>query len=205
MNEFERWQGRFAASDYVFGTQPNAFLKSQAPLLRAGARALAVADGEGRNGVWLAEQGLVVTAVDFSPNGQAKALKLAAERGVSIETQLSDLADWEWPENTFDVVAAIFIQFCAPPVREKLFAGIRRTLKSAGLLLMQGYRPEQLAYKTGGPSQIENLYTSELLRRYFGDWEIVQLKEHDSAISEGSGHGGMSALIDLVARKPSVG
>lgn len=202
MSDLERWEGRFAASEYVFGTEPNAFLKSQFPLLRAGARALALADGEGRNGVWLAQQGLMVTSVDFSPKAQEKARKLAQSRGVPIETQLSDLADWGWPENSFDVVAAIFIQFCAGAVRERLFAGIRRTLKSGGLLLMQGYRPQQLVYKTGGPSQIENLYTSDLLRQHFGDWELPQLREHDSVINEGTGHGGMSALIDLVARKP---
>jgi len=202
MSEFERWEGRFAAQDYVFGKEPNAFLKAQASLLRAGESALALADGEGRNGVWLAEQGLVVTAVDFSPAAQKKARKLAQERGVSIDTQIADLVDWNWPESRFDVVAAIFIQFCGPDERERIFEGIRRTLKPGGLLLMEGYRPEQLAYKTGGPSRVENLYTVDLLRRHFGDWRIVTLQSHDSVITEGSGHGGMSALIDLVARKP---
>lgn len=204
MNEFERWEGRFGAADYVFGTEPNAFLKSQAKLLRPGERALAVADGEGRNGVWLAEHGLVVTSVDFSPKAQDKARRLAASRGVKIETRLSDLVEWDWPESQFDVVAAIFIQFCGPAMRERIFSGIRRTLKPGGLLLMEGYRPEQLVYKTGGPSALENLYTSDLLRKHFGDWKIMQLREHDSIIDEGAGHGGMSALIDLVARKPAV-
>ncbi len=202
MSDLERWEARFAGDDYAFGTEPNAFLKNQAKHLKRGQRALAVADGEGRNGVWLAQQGLDVLSVDFSPRGLAKAQKLARSRGVVIKTEVADLAAWRWPENTFDVVAAIFIQFAAPAIRERIFAGIRRTLKPGGLLLMQGYRPEQLAYKTGGPPQLENLYTRGLLQTAFSGWEVIELREHDGFITEGTTHAGMSALIDLVARKP---
>jgi len=202
MSELERWETRFAAEGYVFGTEPNAFLKAQAPRLVHGQRALAVADGEGRNGVWLAEQGLDVVSVDFSPRAVAKARQLAQQRRVSIHAECGDLSTWRWPESAFDVVAAIFIQFADPPFRETIFAGIRRTLKPGGLLLMQGYRPEQLAYKTGGPSAVENLYTAPLLRKAFTGWDIVELREHDSHVNEGAGHAGMSALIDLIARKP---
>lgn len=196
------WDERYAGADYHFGTEPNAFLVAQRDLLKAGACCLAVADGEGRNGVWLAEQGLRVMSVDSSPVALNKARALAQQRGVAVDFEQVDLLQWEWPENRFDVVAAIFIQFAAPVQRQQLFANIKRCLKPGGLLLLQGYTPHQLEYRTGGPSQIENLYTEALLRESFSDMEILHLREHDDVIREGAGHSGMSALIDLVARKP---
>jgi SAM-dependent methyltransferase len=199
--EYERWQQRFSAPGYLFGIAPNAFLKAQAPLLRKGARALAVADGEGRNGVFLAEQGLGVLSVDFSPVAQEKVRKLAQQRGVTIRVEQADIINWDWPEAAFDVVAAIFFQFAPPAERQKIFEGIKHTLKPCGLLLLEGYTPKQLEYKTGGPSKIENLYTREMLEQAFGDFASLDIKEHDSVIEEGAGHGGMSALIDLVGRK----
>ena len=199
MSELERWESRFAAPGYHLGTAPNAFLKSQAQRLQAGQKALALADGEGRNGVWLAEQGLDVLSLDFSPNALKKARALAAARGATLRIELADLAQWEWPIAEFDVIAAIFIQFADPPFREKI--GIKRALKPGGLLLMQGYRPEQLEYRTGGPSQVENLYTRGLLEAAFGDFASIEIREHDSVVDEGAGHAGMSALIDLIGRK----
>ena len=165
---------------------------------------LAVADGEGRNGVWLAEQGLDVLSVDSSSVALEKARQLAQKRGVSAKCEQVDLTQWSWGENRFDVVAAIFIQFAPPGLREQMFAHIKCCLKPGGLLLLQGYTPRQLHYRTGGPSQAENLYTETLLREAFADMEIIELREHDDIISEGAGHSGMSALIDLVARKPAV-
>lgn len=199
--ELQRWNSRFSASDYVFGTAPNAFLASQAHRLKPGQSALAVADGEGRNGVWMAQQGLDVLSVDFSPIGLAKAQKLAAEAGVTLTTECADLAAWSWNGPPFDVVVGIFIQFAGPALREAIFEKMKHALKPGGLILLTGYRPEQLAYKTGGPSQLENLYTAPMLRAAFSDMTILHLAEHDDAISEGAGHSGMSALIDLVAQK----
>jgi SAM-dependent methyltransferase len=201
MSELERWEARFAAADYIFGTAPNAFLKSQAHHLKPGQKALALADGEGRNGVWLAEQGLDVLALDFSPNALQKARALATARGVNLKIELADLEQWPWPTAAFDVIVAIFIQFADPPFRQKIFAGIKRALKPGGLLLMQGYRPEQLNYRTGGPPQAENMYTRALLEDAFGAFASVDIREHDSRVEEGSAHAGMSALIDFVGRK----
>lgn len=201
ISEFDRWETRFAAADYIFGTAPNAFLKGQAHLLKRGQKALALADGEGRNGVWLAQQGLDVLALDFSPNALKKARALAAARGVDLRLELADLEQWQWPPAAFDVIVAIFIQFADPPFRQKIFAGIKRALKPGGLLLMQGYRPEQLNYRTGGPPQAENMYTRGLLEDAFGAFASVEIKEHDSMVAEGSAHAGMSALIDFVGRK----
>jgi cyclopropane fatty-acyl-phospholipid synthase-like methyltransferase len=201
VSELERWEARFAAADYIFGTAPNAFLKSQAHRLEPGQKALALADGEGRNGVWLAEQGLDVLALDFSPNALKKARALAAARGVNLKIARADLQQWSWPPAAFDVIVAIFIQFADPPFRQKIFAGMKRALKPGGLLLMQGYRPEQINYRTGGPPQAENMYTRALLEEAFGDFASIDIKEHDSMVEEGSAHAGMSALIDFVGRK----
>lgn len=195
------WNERYAGDEYHFGTEPNAFLVSQAGLLKPGMHCLAVADGEGRNGVWLAQQGLDVLSVDSSPVALEKAGKLAQQRGVAVKFEQADLMQWDWGEKRFDAVVAIFIQFAPPGVREQMFAHIRRCLKPGGLLLLQGYTPRQLEYGTGGPSQAENLYTEAMLRREFADMEILHLSEHDDVIREGAGHNGMSALIDLVARK----
>lgn len=195
------WDERYAGEHYHFGTAPNAFLLTQCERLKPGMTCLAVADGEGRNGVWLAEQGLKVLAVDNSPVALEKARRLAQQRGVVLQIELADLLDWDWDAHRFDAVVAIFIQFAPPGMREQLFADLKRCLKPGGLLLLQGYTPRQLDYKTGGPSQVENLYTADLLRKQFADMDILHLAEHDSVIHEGVGHDGMSALIDLVARK----
>ena len=109
MSDLARWEERFSSPDYVFGIEPNAFLKKQAARLSRGQRALSLADGEGRNGVWLAMQGLDVLSVDFSPKALAKAEALARKHGVVIRTERADLSAWRWPENTFDVVVGIFM------------------------------------------------------------------------------------------------
>ncbi len=201
--QLERWNSRFSTAEgYLFGKAPNAFLAGQRERLKPGMRALSIADGEGRNSVWLARQGLVVTAFDFSPVGVEKARRLAREAGVAIDHHVCDIFRWEWKPAAYDVVVGIFFQFLSPPQRAAIFAGIRRTLAPGGLLLLQGYRPEQLGYGTGGPKHDENMYTEALLRESFAGMRILHLASHDDVVDEGAGHHGMSALIDLVARQP---
>jgi SAM-dependent methyltransferase len=200
--ELDRWNARFAASEYVFGTEPNAFLARQKPLLRSGMSALCVADGQGRNSVWLARQGLRVTAFDFSPVGIEKARALAEQAAVTVDYRHANATDWKWEPAAYDVVVAIFVQFAGPRLREKMFAGMVRTLRSGGFLILQGYGPKQLDYGTGGPKILANLYTEDLLRQSFAGLEILHLQAHDDVMHEGPGHDGMSALVDLVARKP---
>ena len=125
MNEYERWETRFAVPEFAFGKEPNYFLASCAGLLPKSGRVLAVADGEGRNGVWLAEQGLDVLSIDFSPSAQKKARMLAAERHVKINFQQVDVHTWNYPEATFDVVVEIFTQFSSPSERVSKWAGMR--------------------------------------------------------------------------------
>lgn len=149
----------------------------------------------------MAELGLDVSSVDFSPIAQEKARRLAAGRGVTMNIERADILEWNWPAEAFDVVAAIFFQFVGPEGRDRIFAGIRKTLKPGGLLLLEGYGPGQLEYKTGGPGKLENLYTRELLETAFADFASLEVREYDARIDEGSGHGGLSALVDLVGRK----
>ena len=197
----ETWDARFAGDEYIFGTAPNAFLAAQQPRLAAGQRALSVADGEGRNSVWLAQQGLAVTAFDIAPRGVAKARALAERAGVAVDYHVASVEDWPWTPAAFDVAAAIFVQFAPPALRERMFAGLLRTLKPGGWLLLQGYTPRQLDYRTGGPPRADHLYTPELLRQAFAGHEIVELRSHDDVLAEGTQHAGMSALIDCVVRR----
>lgn len=201
MSHLERWEERFSAPGYLFGTEPNAFLRSQADLLQPGMATLAVADGDGRNGVWLAQRGLDVHAVDFSPTALAKARALARRRGVTIRTELADLVHWEWPAEAYDAVVAIFVQFTMPDERSRMFAGMKRALRPGGVLLLEGYRTKQLEYGTGGPRNAEQLYTRDLLEVAFGDMADLSVREYDAELDEGERHAGMSALIDLVGRK----
>jgi SAM-dependent methyltransferase len=201
LSEYERWETRFRVPDYAFGKEPNYFLVSCKALLPPRGRALTVADGEGRNGVWLAEQGLDVLSIDFSPSAQSKARALAAEHGVNVAFDLVDVHTWDYPEAAFEVVAEIFTQFSSPAERAVKWAGMRRALKPGGLLIIQGYLPKQLQYGTGGPKQIENLYTRALLEENFHDFRDLKIVEEEREIYEGTSHGGMSAVINFVGWK----
>jgi len=195
------WNSRFRTDDYIFGTEPNLWLREHAAVWRPGQRVLCVADGEGRNSVWLAGQGLQVDAFDIAEAGVAKARKLAAARGVEVNFSVSDCDSFAWPPGAYDGVAAIFVQFADPAMRERLFANIRRCLKPGGTLVLLGYTPRQLEFKTGGPPQASHLYTPELLRQAFQDFELDELREYDAELKEGDRHAGLSALIGLVARR----
>lgn len=198
----DTWNQRFEQDAYIFGTEPNAWLREQARIWQPGQRVLCVADGEGRNSVWLAGQGLEVDAFDVSSVGVAKARRLAAEKGVSVNFSVSDCDAYPWPLEAFDGVAAIFVQFADPAMRARLFANIRRSLKPGGVLVLQGYTPKQLDYKTGGPPQLSHLYTEAMLREAFADFELIDLRDYEAELTEGDRHSGRSALIGLVARRP---
>ncbi|MGH6670892.1 MAG: class I SAM-dependent methyltransferase [Xanthobacteraceae bacterium] len=202
LNEYQRWEARYAVPEYAFGKEPNHFLASCRPLLPRSGKALAVADGEGRNGVWLAEQGLDVVSIDFSPSAQKKANALAVERGVHVDFWQTDVHKWDYPPDAFDVVAEVFTQFSSPAQRAVKWAGMRRALKPGSLLIVHGYTPKQLEYGTGGPRDLDHLYTAALLRHAFGDYRDLKIVEEEREIHEGASHGGMSAMIGLTARKP---
>ena len=197
----QTWNQRFASEQYLFGTAPNVWLREHAQLWQAGDRVLCVADGEGRNSVWLAGQGLVVDAFDIAPAGVEKARRLAAAQGAAVNYAVMDCDVCRWPEEVYDGVAAIFVQFANPAMRKRLFANMVRTLRPGGTLVLQGYTPKQLEYRTGGPPLRSHLYTQSLLRAAFRAMRITELREYEAQIAEGSGHRGHSALIGLVARR----
>jgi SAM-dependent methyltransferase len=196
------WNERYAGSEYLFGTEPNTWLSAHAGIWPPGARVLCVADGEGRNSIWLADRGLHVDAFDIAEAGVAKARRLAEDRGVTVNYTVADCDSFSWPSAGYDGVAAIFVQFADPELRQRLFRNMVRSLKPGGTLILQGYTPKQLEYCTGGPPQLSHLYTADLLRAVFTELEIVELREYEADMSEGTRHRGRSALVGLVARRP---
>ena len=196
------WDKRFSRDEYVFGKDPNAYLKDQVTSrMKPGGSALCIADGEGRNSVWLAQQGMIVEAFDISPVAVEKARQLAKHQLVSVALNVASSDSWTWKLNHYDLIAAIFIQFATPNMRVDLFAHIRQSLKPGGYLILQGYTPKQLEYKTGGPPSIDHLYTTELIQDLLRGMEICDWQEYEAEIHEGEGHRGMSALMGVVARK----
>ena len=200
-NPQQTWNQRFAAEHYVFGEAPNAYLKSQAAHLVPGT-ARAVADGEGRNGVWLAQQGLKVDAFDFSDNALHKARALAQSRQVAVNWVHSDWQSFDWRPAHYDNVVGIFFQFATPEERMSLFARMLDSLKPGGTLIIQGYTPRQLDFNTGGPGKLAHMYDESLMLDAFGELDILDLRTYEAEIAEGTGHQGMSGLLGLTARKP---
>ena len=200
-NPKARWTQRFQTDDYIFGLQPNEYLRSQSAHLPPG-RTLSIADGEGRNGVWLAEQGHGVDSFDFIPTAVAKAQKLARERNVAIHAVCCDWADFDWRDQTYDNVVGVFFQFLDPDERARVFAHIDRVLKPGGTLLLQGYATGQLKYNSGGPGKLDHLYDEALILSAFPGYQCIDLRTYEAEIHEGQAHAGQSALLGYVGRKP---
>jgi 2-polyprenyl-3-methyl-5-hydroxy-6-metoxy-1,4-benzoquinol methylase len=196
----QKWNERFSSNEYLFGQQVNHYLAAQQDRFHGG-KALAIADGEGRNSVWLAQQGIEVDAFDFSPVAIEKAKKLAKIKSVSVHFQCSDWQSFHWTTNTYDYVVGIFFQFADPQDRADIFAKMDQCLRPGGLLIIQGYGEKQLDYNTGGPGVLENLYTEDLLKSAFTGYQILDSRSYEQAIEEGDGHAGMSALVGFVAQK----
>ena len=207
MDQNSIWSKRYsdAGKEYLFGTEPNRFLARHEALLQNGGSALSIADGEGRNSVWLAGLGLKVTGVEISAVAIEKARQLAAVRKAEVEFIQADMLATSFPptdlQGAFDWVIGIFIQFVGPQGRDRQFEVMKRLTRPGGHILLLGYTPKQLEYGTGGPSAIENLYTEDMLRAAFANWDIEELVEYEDTIAEGTGHLGRSALIGMVARK----
>ena len=168
------WNERFNKDEFIFGKEPNEYLVEQSnKYLKPNNKVLCIADGEGRNGVWLAKQGMQVVGFDASDVALAKAKQFAKDNQVEIEYSFSDTDSFNWQDNFYDAVIGIFIQFADPAMRERIFMQAHSSLKSGGIFILQGYTPKQLEYKTGGPSLIEHLYTEEMIRNLAKDFEIL--------------------------------
>ena len=196
------WNERFDKEEFIFGKEPNEYLvEKTSQHLKPKDKVLCIADGEGRNGVWLAKQGMQVIGFDASDIALAKAKQFAKDNQVHVEYSFSDTDSFDWQANTYDAVIGIFIQFADPAMRERIFKQVYETLQPGGIFILQGYTPKQLEYKTGGPSLLEHLYTEELIRNLTKDFQILELVSYEKELSEGPRHTGMSALLGLVAKK----
>ena len=198
----EFWNERFNKLDFIFGKEPNEYLVEQASnYLKPKSSVLCIADGEGRNGVWLAKQGMQVTGFDISDIALAKARQFAADNEVYIQYSICDTDGFNWQPNSYDAVIGIFIQFADPEMRVRIFKQVHQTLKPGGLFILQGYTSKQLEYKTGGPSLLEHLYTEDMIRGLSQEFKVLDLQCYEKALSEGTKHSGMSALLGMVAQK----
>ncbi|MDX1499677.1 MAG: class I SAM-dependent methyltransferase [Woeseiaceae bacterium] len=199
-----KFDERYGAPGYHYGTEPSAFIAAQAKRLPPSGRALVPGDGEGRHGVWLAEQGFEVTSFDPSPVGVAKARALAAERGVTIDARVGDFERWDWAEAAYDVVVLTYVHV-APAVRRTGHADAWRALRPGGLLILEGFSSRQHACRkagaTGGPKDPERLFSAGMMQADFPGAEFHVLEDVDEQF-EGRTHGGRCAVLHVVAQKP---
>ncbi|MGO8954598.1 MAG: SAM-dependent methyltransferase [Rhodomicrobium sp.] len=201
----EFWDERYRGEGFSFGTEPNAFLASQAHHLKPGLRALVPGDGEGRNGVWLAQQGLAVDTADVSPIGVAKARELAKARGVEINAEIADLLDWDWPRGRYDLIAALYIHFFDAD-RPRMHRAMVDALKPGGIIILEAFRIEQMEYqkihRSGGPRTADMLSSRPKLEADFAGASILLLEEAEVELDEGHRHKGRAAVVRAVVQKP---
>lgn len=193
------WDARYHEEGWAFGTDPNDFLREQAHQLPRG-RVLCLAEGQGRNAVWLAQRGHDVTAMDQSAKGLEDARRLATERGVTIATVCADLADWEIEPGAWPGIVSIFAHVPGD-VRRLVHARVERGLAPGGVFILEAYRPEQIGRGTGGPPEDERMVNLARLRRELPSLEFVIAREIDREVLEGHRHRGMSSVVQLVARR----
>lgn len=196
-----KWQKRFDTTDYVFGKEVNMFIQEAAERFTIGPDILAVAEGEGRNAVFLAGHDHKVMMWDYAQSGLEKAQALAEENDVKLQTKLQDLTEVEWQEEEFDTVVCVFGHF-ESSVRKQILEGIRKTVKQGGLFITEVYAEEQLTYTygTGGPKDINFLYKKSDFD-VFSEWEILHFEKKEVERHEGNGHSGLSCVIQYVGRK----
>jgi SAM-dependent methyltransferase len=194
------WDERYGAPEYVYGTEPNEFLASVASRIPLG-QVLSLADGEGRNGVFLATLGHRVTSVDASPVGLAKAGRLAAARGVTLTTIVADLAEYVIVPGGWEGIVSIFCHL-PPPLRRRVHEQVVRGLAPGGMYVLEAYSVRQLQFGTGGPQKAELLLTLDAVRGELAGLEFLHAVEIEREVHEGTFHNGPSAVIQVRARKP---
>src|ERR1017187_4599533 len=195
----EFWNNRFAAPQYIYGEGPNAFVAEMASQIPAGP-VLCLAEGEGRNAVYLATLGHRVTAVDQSEAGLAKARRLATTRGVEIETVLADLGNFTAEPGVWSGIVATFAHL-PPAIRRIVHAQAVCGLRPGGVFVLEGYTPAQLAFDTGGPKSPELLMTLAGLRDELAGLELLVGREIEREVIEGEGHTGRGAVVQILARQ----
>ena len=194
------WDKLYATDRYVYGTNPNRYLQEHAFRLRPGMKALMIGDGEGRNGTWLASQGLNVVSLDLSPVGIEKARRLAHERKVSLTFECCNLLEWTWPLAEFDFVAAIYLQLCEAE-RRIVHGKVIQCLKENGLLMLEAFQHRHQACGPLARQAVATYYSAAILEHDFRDLEIIELLEQRVPICEGFMHQGNAEIVRLVAQK----
>ena len=194
------WDERFSQEQPAYGEAPNSFLQAQASRLKPGMKVFVPGDGYGRNGIWLAKQGLQVHSVDLSPVGVERARKAAQAAGVQMTIDIGDLSTWSWAAGKFDAVVSIFLHL-PPGVRAKIHGSMLHALKPGGIVILEAFTPAQLQHSSGGPKQVDLLYTAELLRQDFADAEAVLLEEKEIQLDEGHMHRGPASVVHGIFRK----
>lgn len=194
------WDQRYGADHYIYGIEPNGFLVENIGKLPMG-KILCLAEGEGRNAVYLAKQGYSVTAVDSSAVGLQKAAALAEINQVNIEIVKADLNDFDLGEEQWDGIISIFAHV-PEPLRQKLHKGVVRGLKQGGVLLQEAYIPKQLEYNNGGPPTVALMYSKDILQSDLVGLSFEKLEELERVIDEGTHHYGMAAIVQVIASKP---
>lgn len=198
MKEF--WNERYNTKENIYGDIPNDFLVFASSQIPPQAKILCLAEGEGRNALYLAKQGHDVSAVDFSEVGINKLKAQAKLQKINIHAEVADLNEYDIGQNKWDVIVAIFSHL-PPLLREKVHHNAALGLKDNGLFIMEAYHPLQLNFKTGGPQKIEMLYSADILKADFKNLKIVLAKELEREINEGQGHAGPSYVVQFIAKK----
>lgn len=196
------WDERYGAAEYYYGTEPNEFLRDHAHLIRRYGEVLCLAEGEGRNAVFLAQQGVRPVALDQSAVGLSKASKLAVDKGVRIETVVADLDAYEIEPGRWDAIVSIWCHLPAT-LRAAVHRQVVTGLKAEGVFLLEAYTPAQLRYGTGGPKSADLLPTLAELRNELSGLDLVHATELERVVQEGRGHTGLSAVVQVVARRRS--
>ncbi|MDQ1002856.1 hypothetical protein QFZ28_003256 [Neobacillus niacini] len=195
-----QWNIRFQDEDYVYGSEPNVFLADIQIKLQLSGDTLAIAEGEGRNAVFLAEQGMKVTAWDYAESGLSKTKKLADSRGVTVSTELVDLNDVNWEKEKWDQLVCIFGHF-PTELRKKTLQGVKETIKAGGYFVTEVYSVYQIPYTSGGPKDLDFLYKPEEFLQVFSDWRIIHFFMGEVTRHEGKLHNGLSHVIQFVGQK----
>ncbi len=198
----EFWNERYQRDDYIFGTEANDFIRAMAPYPSPGMKAFAPADGEGRNGVYLARMGYAVTSIDVSSFAVRKAHKLAAEADVKLDARIGDIFDHDIPTDHYDLVIICFMPFL-PEDHDRFISLVRNSLKPGGMVIMENYTVDQIPLTSGGPKNPDMLLTRERVEDDFSGFAIELLRESRRFLAEGPRHQGEAAVIQLIARKPA--
>lgn len=192
------WDKHYATEDFVYGTAPNAFLREHAGMLCG--PVLSLAEGEGRNAVYLASLGLEVLGVDSSAVGLAKASSLAATKGVSIRLQIADLTTYAPPAQSFGSVVSIFAHLPSS-VRQRLHALVAQALRPGGVILLEGYGTAQIERNTGGPKDADMLLSRSEIEQEFAGFDVLLSREIERDLVEGTFHNGLANVVQFIARK----